>query len=335
MDDSSHQKGQRKDQPEEKSNGGAVQNREDIISTGDSDSWPRILETFGVFIFGGFGVGLTEAGFHFWAFLCDFLAVGCGIGLVCHHIKKSHLIKRVWWLFIPLLLFNFIVFAFLYLHVEAGMEEPKPHFTLSVKIGDLPAIVLTNDCFLSAGIVSVLHKTNDFLLFNGVANGCLVIPVQVGKSNIGFNFIAENDSSVKVADLEVAVGFLNDWKLGFDSAKWHEAGEHLKIPGWKLEVTNLQFLAAQSPYVLFPNDTLLFPPITNFSIPEFNNPTNEIGIFRVIIRSTDFINQLNANVLFIRISSNSFKPFVTTLSLRTNGIWGISMSPKEFEDSQK
>ena len=130
------------------------------------------------------------------------------------------------------------------------------------------------------------------------------------------------------------VGFRKDWKLGCDSEKWHEVGEHLMIPGWKLEITNLQFLAAQSPYVLFPTDSLAFPPITNFSIPEFN-PTNEIGHFRLLIRSTDFINELSANVLFIRVSSNSFKPFVTTLHLGTNGIWRISMSPKEIEDSQQ
>lgn len=337
MDDSSHQDGQRKEQPNDKPSGGTAQNREDIIPTGDSDSWPRILETLGVFIFGGFGVGLTEAGFHFWAFLCDFLAVGCGIGLVCHHTKKSRLIKRVWLLFWPLLFLDFLVFSFLLWHIDIGTEKPMPHFTLSLRIGDSRAspLLLTNDFFFRAGMVNVIHSTNDFFLFNGIANGCVVIPTQTEESNKVFNIIAENDSPVKVTDLEVIVGFLKDWKLGLDSANWHSAGEHLMIPGWRLDITNLQFWAAESPFPMFPNDSLTFPPITNFSIPKSNNPTNKNGIIELVVRSTDFESRLSANVLFIRTPSSAFKPFVSGMKMETNGIWRPSLSFKELEDLQK
>jgi hypothetical protein len=338
MDNSSHQDGQRQGQSDDKSNGGTAQNGEGIISAGDSEGWTRILETLGVFIFGGVGVGLTEAGFHFWAFLCDFLAVGCGIGLVCHHIKKSRLIKRVWKLFWPLLVLDFLVFAFLFWHVEIESEKPYPHFTFSLQVGDSPAatVLLTNDCLFRAGVVNVIHFTNNFLLFNGIANGCIVIPVSPEESNKVFSLIAENDSAVKVNDLEVAVGFPKDWKLGLDSSKWHEAGEHFIIPGWKLQITNIQFWATQSPWPLFPSDSLTFPPITNSSIPKSNNPTNREGVFRLTARATDFEELLTVNVLFVRVPSNEiFKPFVASMRPGTNGLWHISMSPKEIEDSQK
>ena len=110
--------------------------------------------------------------------------------------------------------------------------------------------------------------------------------------------------------------------------------EYFTIPGWRLQITNLQFWAAQSPFPLFPTDSVWFPPITNFSLPEFNNPSNQIGHFRVRIRSTDFFSELTANIYFVRLSSNYFKPFVTTLK-QTNGVWYISVSPKELKDSQK
>lgn len=213
----------------------------------------------------------------------------------------------------------------------------KPHFTLSLQIGgsSISTIVLTNDCFFRVGMVNVIHSTNDFLVFNGIVNGCIVIPVQQGESNKAFSFIAENDSPIKVNDLEIAVGLPKEWELGLDSTKWHMAEEHLMIPGWRLQITNLQFLASQCPWPLYPSDSVTFPPITNYSIPEFNNPSNKVGLFKLTIRSTDFLEQLSANIVFVRITSNSFKPFITGLDLGTNGVWRFSMSPREFEESQK
>ena len=219
-------------------------------------------------------------------------------------------------------------------------KRPKlhPRFTVSLQIGDSSTVpvVLTNDCLFRAGMVNVITNfSNGSLLFNGIANGCVVIPAQPGESNKVFSFIAENDASVKVSDLEIAVGFPKEWELGLDSTKWHPVNEHLIVTGWKFEITNLQFWAAQSPWPLFPSDSVVFPPITNSSIPEFNSPSNKNGIFEVSVRSTDFESLISANVLFVRISSNSFKPFVTSLHSGIDGFWRVPMSPKELEDSQK
>ena len=217
-------------------------------------------------------------------------------------------------------------------------SKPRPHFTLSLQIGDssTDVVVLTNDCLFQAGMVNVITNfSNGFLFFNGIAKGCVVIPAQSGESNKTFSFIAENDSPVKVTDLEVAVGFPKDWELGLDSTKWHQVRENFAVPGWRLQITNLQFWAAQSPWPLFPSDSLTFPPITNFSIPAFNNPTNKNGDFKLTVRSTDFQSLISANVLFVRVSSNFFKPSVAGMRLGTDGMWRVSMSPKELEDSQK
>lgn len=217
-------------------------------------------------------------------------------------------------------------------------SKPHPHFTLSLQIGDSPEskVSLTNDILFSGRFVNAGKLPNGSFLFHSVPNGCIVIPLQSVESNTVFNFIAENDSPVKVNDLDVAVGFSKDCEYGLDSTKWREIGEHIIIPGaWRFEFTNLQFWAAESPYTLFPSDTLTFPPITNFCVPEYNNPTNVNGFFELSIRCTDFESLISANFLFVRIPSNSFKPFVAKIQLGTDGFWRVKMSPKEIEDSQK
>jgi hypothetical protein len=336
MDDSSHQDGQRKDQPDDKPNSGTPQNRENIIPAGDSDNWPRILETLGVFIFGGFGVGLTESGFHFWAFLCDFLAVGCGIGLVCHHIKQSRLIKRVWMLFWPLLFLDFLVFAFLLWHIETETEKSKAHFTLSLGIGDLPDfnLILTNDMLFRFHSEIVTNLNDKSFIFTDYPKGCLVIPVQEGKSNVVFKFIAKNDSSVKVTDLELIVGFPKKWNCVADFSKWREVEQHLIIPGeGRLDIKSLKCWCARSAYPLFPSDDLTFPPITNFSITPYNESTQET--LHLTVRATGFESLLAAYVVFARVPSNSFKPFLSSWKMETNGIGRLTITEKEFEDSQK
>jgi hypothetical protein len=56
---------------------------------------------------------------------------------------------------------------------------------------------------------------------------------------------------------------------------------------------------------------------------------------RLNIRSTGFERFLAANMLFVPMTSNSFKPFVARLQQGTNGVFHLSITPKEFEDSQK
>jgi hypothetical protein len=211
-------------------------------------------------------------------------------------------------------------------------SKPSPHFTLSLVIGDSPAIcVLTNDILFNQHIASVGE------VFRGSANGCLVVPVQPGESNIVFNFIAENDSPVKVTDLQVAVGFPSDWECGLDTTKWHKVGQHLIIPGaWKLEITNLQFWVTQSPWVLFPTDRLRIPSVTNPCIYTYNGSTIKAGFVELTVRSADFESLLGAQIAFIPASSNeTFKPFVTSLKHGADGRFHLSVSQKEFEDSQK
>ena len=263
----------------------------------------------------------VSAKYIHWVSECGFLVGGA---YLAHEFTKKRML--IW--------FSYGMLCVVLLLTKS--VEPRPHFIFSLQIGNsfsVP-IILTNDCFFRAGMVNVTHS-NGFVLFNGIANGAIVIPMQPGESNKAFSFIAENDSPLKVNDLEIVVGFPDDWELGLDSTKWHAVGEHLIIPGWRLEVTNLQFLGAQSPWPLFPSDSLAFPPITNFSIPKFNNPSNRAGMFRLTARATGFQYELNANLLFIQVPSNIFRPFVTGMKMETNGFWHPSISQKELEDSQK
>jgi hypothetical protein len=241
--------------------------------------------------------------------------------------------KSVWLSFCGFCVLMALAFTF----SSRPSTEPKPHFVLSLKIGDSSdsEVFLTNDVLFMYRISKAGDLTNGSVLFRGTANGCLIIPVQPGESNIVFNFIAENDSPIKVNDLEVGIGLPKDWKYGLDSTKWHEAGQHLIIPGWKIVIMNLQFWEAQSPYPLFPTDSLTFPPITNFSVPVYSDPSNEVGLVELYVRSTGFERILAANMLFVRVTSNSFKPFVVRLQKDTNGVFHLSITKKELEDSQK
>jgi len=252
-------------------------------------------------------------------------------------LKVTRVGKRLWfwaacsfiWLLLALL--AFVIW-------QPAKPAPKPHFIVSLQLGDssTPTVLLTNESFFRAGMVNVIKETNHYFLFNGVANGCVVIPVQVGESNKVLQFIVENDSPTRSDGVEVIVGFPLNWKLGFDPTKWERIGEHLIASGWKLQITNLQFLATESHRSLSFTEMLGFPAITNFNIPPNNNPSNQVGFFNLAIRSSgDLLEFLSANLYFLRVESNTFKPFVTTLKPDTNGVWRVSMSQKEFEDSQK
>jgi hypothetical protein len=237
---------------------------------------------------------------------------------------------------IPSVLLCGLLFCF---ELKSGRPEPKPHFTFELQTMDLPAaiVALTNDCLFRAGMVNVITNfSNGYLFFNGIAAGCVVIPVRDGESNAVFRFIAESDSSVNVSDLEIAVGFPDFWNLGLDLTKWQQVGEHMTVPGWRLQITNLQFWATQSPRRLVGGDSVGFSAITNFSIPESNNSSNKTGLFRLYARATGFEEELGANLLFVRVATNEmFKPFVTEMRLGKDGFWRPEISSNVFENSQK
>jgi hypothetical protein len=278
-------------------------------------------------IFGHFSVAV-------WFFYFVFVA---GLGLLTHHAIKGWKPRKK--VFIRIYAFACIVLPFLLFWLAKPSNVERPHFILSLEMGDHPdsTVLLTNDCLFEAGFLNEIRKTNDFMLFNGVAASCVVVPVLPGESNKVFNFIVENESPVKVADLIAIFGTLKGSRIGLDPEKWNAiAGVHWFIPGWKQQITNLQFWASQSSWSLNFSDTFHFPPITNFSIPAFNSPTNKYGLFELILRSTGYERLMSANVLFLHVSTNeAFKPFVVPLKQETNGVFNLSFTPKEFEDSQK
>ncbi len=213
-----------------------------------------------------------------------------------------------------------------------GGSKPHPHFTISLQIGDstVSTVLLTNDFLFSGRIVNAGNLPNGSFMIKNYADGCLIIPVQKGESNKVFNFAVENNSSVKVTDLEVSAGFPKDWACMADP-KWQRANVHLTIPGkWRFDFSNLQFFTIQSPWPLFPTDSLRFPSITNPCLPTANG-----GLFSLAIRSTDYNSMISANIVFVPVSSNYFKPFVTRGEIGSDGLLRLSTTQEEFEKSQK
>jgi len=209
-------------------------------------------------------------------------------------------------------------FAISYIQRET---KPKPHFTLSMRIGDHAdsTLFLTNDFLSASQVKRIANLPNGAFVFNGRVDGCIVIPVNLGDSNLVFNFTAENDSPAKVTDLQAAVAFPLEWKCSPDS-KWHNADLSLVLSGaWKFSVTNLQSWAVQSPWVLFAGDSLTFPPITNDSVLAYSGPKSKGGFVRIALRSTDFEDIIMANVILFPRSPGFSKPFVTQGSFDSNG----------------
>ena len=216
--------------------------------------------------------------------------------------------------------------------------EPHPQFTISLQIGDSTddTLILTNDFLFKRRILKVGDLPNGKIMFKSTVNGCVVIPVRPNESNKVFNFIA-SDSPVKVSDLEALVGFPKDWECGVDPNKWHKmVGESLIIPKlWRFDPTNMQYFGAQSPLTLFAGDTLNFPAITNPCAPTYIGNTFKGGLVEFSLRSTDFDCGIAANIIFVSVSSNTFKPFVSDGHIDSNGLLHLSITPEEFENSQQ
>lgn len=219
-----------------------------------------------------------------------------------------------------------------------GHSTPNPHFKFYLRLGDstTSTILLTNDYLFSKRMKQFADLPNGSIMLHSFVDGCLVIPVKQGKSNENFNFIVENDSPVKVNDLLVCVGFPKDLECSFGT-KWNKIhDESLIIPGsWKITATNMQYVAAQSPWALFPYDSWNLPPITIPCAAEYAGTTLKGEFFELVIRCTGFERLLAANIIFVPVGTNSFKPFLTLGRLDSGGFLHVEPSPKEFEDSQK
>src|ERR1039458_804941 len=88
------------------------------------------------------------------------------------------------------------------------------------------------------------------------------------------------------------VGFPKEWECSFDP-KWHKSEQFLIIPGWKFEATNMQYVVVQSPWVLFPYDSLKFPSITNPCTPEYIGATFKGGLVE-LCRSEEHTSELQS-----------------------------------------
>jgi hypothetical protein len=167
--------------------------------------------------------------------------------------------------------------------------------------------------------------------------GCLIIPVQPGETNEVFKFTAENDSSVKVNDLEFSVTLPESWGCLADS-KWHNGFFFVKQTPSSLDhsdIKNLQTWWIPVPWVVFPDEPITFPPITNTCVIPYSDWKTKGGIMILQIRSTDFTNFIAADTVLFPSSSNFSKPFVTTGQLDTNGLLHFSLSADDLKSSQK
>jgi hypothetical protein len=216
-----------------------------------------------------------------------------------------------------------------------SQPEPKPHFSVVLQLGDSGSstVVLTNDFLFKEHFEKTPDSPNGNFLFHAMADGCIVIPVQSGESNKVFHFILYNDSSVVVNDLDVEIGLSknSDW---LTDQEWHKSAVSLNARGkWRLEITNVQFWAMQSPWVLRPFDSWHLPPITNDFNPAYISATNKL--VQLDIRSTDFETMIMANIAFVSAPSNFSKPFVAPLKKVADGQYRLSITPDELIKSQQ
>jgi len=246
--------------------------------------------------------------------ICGFLA---GIAYLSHKLTSGKFKKPV----IALIWLAWVGLCFVLFGIK--LEQPKPHVTLSVQIGDSPSarIVLTNQYLESASEVNVItNLPNGTRIFNGVPVGFIIVPMRPGDSNTVFHLVAKNDSTMELDSLQLGVAFPKGWKMGVDSEKWHEAEMNLFDGEYELPLTNAQGMVAMWPNVLYPGDWVNFPPITNFDSPIWHDKSNRISSIRLIAKTPGFREVMAVNVVFIPSPSNFSKPFLIPAALSTNGL---------------
>jgi hypothetical protein len=199
-------------------------------------------------------------------------------------------------------------------------SPPKPHFLLSLQVGDNPesTVILTNEFLFASQLKRGNALPNGRFLFSGYAIGCIMIPTEPGQSNAVLKFTAESDSPVKVKDLQGFVAIPTFWPPLGDS-EWKKIDLSLVIPRQlRLEITNLQAWAKQTPWVVSYGDRLSFPEITN-AIELYSGPGSSAGFVAVGLRSTDFECDVLANLIFLEKSFPFVRPFVTQGTIDSNG----------------
>jgi hypothetical protein len=120
--------------------------------------------------------------------------------------------------------------------------------------------------------------------------------------------------------------------VGFDS-KWSKATETFDIPKWEITVTNLQFREAEYPKTVFAYDTIVFPPITNACIPSYIGNTFRGDFIELGVRCSGCEKILAANIIFVPVVSNVFKPFVTRGIFDKEGKIHLLPTPQEMEQA--
>ena len=201
-------------------------------------------------------------------------------------------------------------------------------------MGDSPdsTVLLTDKFLFGSYIVSNGVLPDRRFSFAGLSDACLVIPVEPGESNKVFNFIAENDSEATVVNLEATLGFPDNWKCAPDP-KWQRLkGGGLIIPGlWKLDVTNMQFWATQTPWTMFPWDKINFPPMGESTVAPYEGWGSHAGFVQVGLRAAGLSEVLMANIIFMENPPWGSKPVVVRGTFTKSG--KLQISPPDLRHS--
>lgn len=176
--------------------------------------------------------------------------------------------------------------------------------------------------------------TNDFLIITNIGiatdiNGCLVIPVQSGESNLDLKFTVKNDSEVELRNLQIAISLPAEWQCATDSNKWHDAESFTKPVS---KTNDLQSWWIPFPFVVFPNDEVHLPPFRIIHLV-----TNSPGFFAIRARTSSSTNLIGANTLLVPAEPNPYfvKPVAVLGHLDSNNTLRVWMSAKEVEESQQ
>jgi hypothetical protein len=280
---------------------------------------PQPKQTLLILVLAAISLALWQMADHFTGFLSNFLhwvSVCTGLADGTYAIPESVVRKRkaIWVSYGILCLFVGLAYF------RPEPDSPKPHLTVSLKLGDSDDTVVffTNDFLLTQGYQTNANRPDGRFTFYGYPDACLVIPVQPGETSKVFNFVAENDSLVKITDLEVMVGFPNTWTCS-PAEKWGKVKVSLiAFPVGKVAITNLQFWGVQTPKFLLPGDSIDFPPITNTSIKAYTREGDTGGLVAVSVRCADFSQIFIANIIYAPTSMGISNPFLARAVYDTN-----------------
>jgi hypothetical protein len=283
-------------------------------------------------------------------FWCSFVGLATAFHIPFQHYANKNPLKRWYcWICYGILLFAFFVWfsswSFLVYKNSQPSAESKahPYFSFSLRTTDQPSekVKLTNDFLIETNFSVPLHLHPVL--------GALIVPLELGQSNVTLTFFVKNESpSATAEDAIVTIRIPKKWEFVPD-ANWTATENDWGDPSdlyaeaingsGVLETITLQKWTCNNIPVLLPGCGVILPSIQLHHVPSFWGSSWTEGM-TIMVRAKDSPTDALSFALFSSKNSiwetNDFHKPIVVPATKVNGkLVGFSLSPKQLKELQK